>query len=459
MSEGKQYEFELKLSNDYYEAYLTIHNFGEKDFKVTPEEIIDFLKSKNVVFGIDLDVIDTICQNPLLANGRLIAKGISHCNGENGYITFNFDNENEKKPTMLANGNVDFKNLNIVHIAKKGDLLAEKTDPTEGVTGTTVTGKSIRQKPGKAVNFKMGKNVYVSEDGSKLYAAVDGTINFEDGKVSVIEVLDIRGDVGVKTGNINFVGKVVVFGNITTGYEVQCEELEVNGLIEQAKVNCSGNVTVSAGIQGNDVAEIYCGGNFKSSMINNCHLKVKGDILCDTIMHSTIICDGEIRAAGKKGLIVGGDVSARRAIRANTIGSEMGTSTSLKLGMDSTIIEEFKEINDQMKELRDQNTKLEQLMRLLTKNLQADPTNLDLKDKVDKLVPVRNQNTDALMQLQTRLMEYTEMMNQLGDAFVSANTLYSGVKIKIGNSYYNVKHELKGVKLIREEGHVVAIPN
>lgn len=459
MSDEKIYEFELKLSNDYYEAYLTIHGFGEKDFKVTPEEIIDFLKSKNVVFGIDLDVIDTICQNPLLANGRLIAKGISHVNGENGYITFNFDNENEKKPTMLANGNVDFKNLNIVHIAKKGDLLAEKTDPTEGITGTTVTGKSIRQKPGKAVNFKFGKNVTVSDDGSKLYSAVDGTINFDDGKVSVIEVLEIKGDVGVKTGNINFVGKVVVFGNVTTGYEIQCEELEVYGLIEQAKVNCSGNVTISAGIQGNDIAEVYCGGNFKSSMINNCHLKVKGDILCDTIMHAAIICDGEIRATGKKGLIVGGDISARRAIRANIIGSEMGTSTNIKLGLDSTIIDEFKEINDQMKDLRDQNTKLEQLMRLLTKNLQADPSNLDLKDKLDKLVPARNQNLESINQLQNKLMQYTEMMNQLGDAFVSANSLHAGVKVKIGNSYYNVKHELKGVKLVREEGHVVAIPN
>lgn len=460
MTDGaKQYEFELRLSSDYYEAYLTVHIFEEGEFKIMPEEIIDYLKSKNVVFGIDLDTVDTICQNPRFAADRLIAKGIPHVHGENGTITFNVDKDSEKKPTMLANGKVDFKSLNIVHIAKKGDVLAEKTNPTEGNAGTTVTGKIIKQKPGKAVNFKIGKNVSVSEDGLQIRSEVDGTIKLEDDKISVIEILEIRGDVGVKTGNIFFVGKVTVFGNVTTGYEIECEELEINGLVESAKIKTTGDINISIGVQGNDAAEIDCGGNLKAQLLNNCHLKVKGDINCDTIMHSVVICDGEIKAAGRKGLIVGGDISARRAIKANVIGSEMGTTTSLKLGLDSHLLDEFKEVNDQLKEAKDQGTKYEQLIRLLTRNVQNDPNNLEMKENLSKLIPLKETNNVLINELSVKHTNLMELMNHLGDASVVANVFYPGVKVKIGNSFYNVKYPMKQAKLQRENGQIVAVAN
>ena len=456
---GKEYEFEAKLSSDYYEAYLTINIFENADIKITPEEIIDFLKSKNIVFGIDLDNLDTVCQNPMLANGIVIAKGIPHVHGENGEITFYVDQDNTTKPTMLANGKVDFKHLNLVHVAKQGDLLAEKTLPTEGITGTTVTGKQIKQKPGKAVNFKVGKNVTVSEDGLKLYAGATGTIKIEDDKISIIEVLELKGDVGVKTGNVSFVGKVVVFGNLTTGYEIECDELEINGLVEAAKIKCKGDCTISVGIQGNDAADIECGGNLKAQIINNCHLKVKGDINCDTIMHSIVICDGEIRAAGRKGLIVGGDISARKAIRANTIGSEMGTTTSLKLGMDSALMDKYKALADELKEAKDQCTKLDQIVRLLTKNSQADPSNAEIRDNLNRMIPARDQSYLAMNEVQEQHNQLLELMNRLNDSLVTASMMYPGVKVKIGNSFYNVKDELKNLKLIRDSGQIVAIPN
>lgn len=456
---SKPYEFELRISNDYYEAFLTIHIFEDNDIKVSPEDIIDFLKSKNVVFGIDLDTMDTICQNPKLANDVSIAKGIPHIHGENAEITFFVEQGNVTKPTMLANGKVDFKNLNLVHVAQKDDVLAEKTEPTEGNSGTTVTGKIIKQKPGKAVNFKIGKNVKLSDDGLKIIATASGTIKIEDEKISIIEVLEIKGDVGVKTGNIIFNGKVVVFGNVTTGYEIECDELEINGLVESATLKCVGNITISIGIQGNDAAHVTCGGNLKAQILNNCHVKVKGDIQCDTIMHSIIVCDGEIRAAGRKGLIVGGDISARKAIRANTIGSEMGTTTSLKLGLDSQIMEQYKSILEQLKEAKDQSTKLEQLVRLLTKNVQADPNNKDMSDNLNRMIPARDQSYLALKDIQAQHDHMLGMMNHLSDSLVAASLIYPGVKIKIGNSFYNVKNELKNMKLIREGGQIVSIPN
>lgn len=455
----KPYDFELKISSDYYEARLTVVIYENEEVQITPAEVIDFLKSKNVVFGIDLDAIDTVCQNPALAANLVVATGIPHINGENGEVTLYIDSENTTKPTMLANGNVDFKNLNLVHISQKGDLLAEKTLPTEGTSGTTVTGKIIKQKPGKPVNFKVGKNLTVSEDGLKLFSAVTGTIKLDGDKISVIEVLEIRNDIGVKTGNIFFTGKVIIFGNVTTGYSVECDELEINGIVESANIKCNGNVTISIGVQGNDAANIYCGGNLKAQTLNNCHLTVKGDINCDTLMHSLVVCDGEIRAAGRKGMIVGGDISARRAIRANILGSEMGTTTSLKLGMDSALLDEYKALTEQLKEAREQCTKLDQLVRLLTKNVQAAPDNADMRDKLNQMTPARDNAYTQMQALADKNAVMLDLFNKMNDSFVTASTLYPGVKIKIGSNFYNAKDELKNVKLIKDGAQIVTIPN
>ncbi len=196
-------------------------------------------------------------------------------------------------------------------------MLAEKVDPTEGTPGLTVTGKNIKGKPGKIANFKFGKNVEVSEDGYQLIASTDGTIKMEGQRISIIEILEIRGDVGVKTGNVTFKGKILVTGNVVTGYTIECDgDVEVQGVVEGAKITATGDIIVGRGIQGQDEAVIECDGNLIGRFINNCHAKVKGNIEADAIMHSKIVCDGEIKVSGRKGLIVGGEIKAKDQISA-----------------------------------------------------------------------------------------------------------------------------------------------
>ncbi len=109
--------------------------------------------------GIDLDVVDSIAQNPENIQSVIVAKGKPHQNGRDGEIKYLVDIDKEAKPKMLEDGSVDFKEIDAFTTVKKGDVLAEKVDPTEGTPGLTVTGKNIKGKPGKIANFKFGKNV------------------------------------------------------------------------------------------------------------------------------------------------------------------------------------------------------------------------------------------------------------------------------------------------------------
>lgn len=451
------YEIVVKLASDYYSAYMTFNKYA-KDVVISKEEVLEELKAKNVTYGIDLDAIDYAVQNQSKVSDLLIAKGIQHKNGEPGEIVFKVKKENKVKPKMLANGNVDFKDLSLIQTTVVGQVLAEMKLPTDGVSGTTITGRGIGAKNGKAVVFKFGKNVVLSEDGLTLISDANGTILFEDEKVSIIELLEIKGDVGVKTGNIKFSGKVNINGNVTTGYSVECDDdLTITGIVEGATIICKGTVTIGAGVQGNDHADFTVKGDLISNFINNCKCVVNGNIETGTIMHSHIVCDGSIHIKGKRGLLVGGEVNARKEIVAKTVGSEMGTITKMRLGVDSQLIEEYQKITDELKESKESKKKVEQLSNLLKRQLAADPSNKTNKEMLDKTLKSKDQYNLEFRELTEQFMEINKFINELQDAKVTASVIFVGTRLRIGNSHYNVKHALKDVELKKDSGQIVAV--
>ncbi|MGB3367039.1 MAG: FapA family protein [Acidaminobacteraceae bacterium] len=451
------YEIAIKIASDYYSAFMSFNKYV-KDIVITKEAVLEAIKAKNISYGIDLDVIDYAVQNQSKVSDLLIAKGIKHENGSPGEVIFKVKKENKIKPKMLENGNVDFKELNLIQTTVAGQVLAEMKLPTDGISGTTVTNRTIGAKNGKAVVFKFGKNVVLSDDGLALIADANGTILFEDEKISIIELLEIKGDVGVKTGNIKFSGKVIVNGNVTTGYSVECDDdLTITGIVEGATIICNGTVTIGAGIQGNDNADLTVAGDLISNFINNCKCVVKGNIETGTIMHSNVVCDSSIHIKGKRGLLVGGEVNARKEIVAKIIGSEMGTITKMRLGVDSKLIEKYQSITDELKEAKEGKNKVEQLSNLLTRQLAADPSNQANKEMLEKTLKSKEQYNLEFRELTEQFMEINKFINELQDAKVTAALIFVGTRLRIGNSHYNVKHALKSVELKKDSGQIVAV--
>lgn len=449
------YEINVNLSNDYYQAFITLHVF-EADITVTKDKLMSALSKKNISFGIIPDALDMIIKYPRSAENILVAKGIPHVNGLDGEITYLFDIAMKSHPTVNPDGTVDFKSMNFLQPAYKDDILATRTMPTEGSMGTTVTGKSIRPKPGKIKNFKIGKGVMQSPDGLSIVADINGSIEFESEKVAVIQLLEIRDDVGVKTGNIEFQGKIIVNGNVTTGYSITSEdEIIINGIIEGATIQTLGNLYINGGVQGHDQAKLTIGGNIVSKFINNANVFCSGNIECDAIMHSDIVCDGSIILRGKKGLLVGGDISVRYDIEAKTIGSEMGTMTKLRLGVDSKVMDAYQASLEELKELKDTIVKLSQASRLLSKQFEQ-TRNPEIKAMLNKTEVSRTDYTRQMQESSLKLKEVTELIETLKSSKVKSDEIYPGVKIRIGNSFYNVKSVTHRSIIKRDEADIRA---
>ncbi|MBN2797009.1 MAG: DUF342 domain-containing protein [Clostridia bacterium] len=451
----KPYKLIVRISNDYYHAYVTVVA-EHYNFRISKDEVIKTLKEKNINFGLNPNAIDFIVNNPEKAESVEVATGIMHEHGIDSKLIYEVDITSDLKPKENEDGSVDFKSTNFVHTVKKGQVLARKTEATSGKNGTTVTGMTIKAREGKLVNFKFGKNVELSPDGMSIYAICDGSVKMDGVKISIIEVLEIFSDVGIKTGNISFTGRIIIRGNVTSGFKVETKDsIEIYGVVESSELLAGGDIIISGGVQGNDDCLIRAGGDVRSNYFNNCKVIAGGSIFTDSIMHSEIVCDDSITAQGKKGLILGGSCISRHHIIAKTIGTEIGTITKLQLGITNEIMTEFQDLAEKVKDYKSNVSKLKKAVEILTKQKQIKPDD----DKINEMfISSQAALKDYSEKLAVTLDDFkrvNELIEQLKDVYVKGETIYAGVRVKIGNSHYNVKSVVSMVKIIKDHGEIV----
>lgn len=457
MSEAtkKPYKLYVKISSDYYHAFITV-DADHYDFRLTKEEIIETLKVKKVTFGLNPNAIDFIIKNPEKAENVEVATGIMHEHGVDSKIIYEVETSTDLKPKEHDDGTVDFKDTNYVTTVRKGDVLARKTPATPGKNGTTVTGMNIKAKDGKLANFKFGKNITQSEDQMTITASCDGTIRMDGIKISIIEVLEIFSDVGIKTGNVSFSGRIVIRGNVTSGFKVETQDsIEIYGVVESAEILAGKDIIISGGVQGNDDCLIRAGGDIKSNYFNNCKVISGGSIVTDSMMHCDVVADDSITAKGRKGLILGGSYISRHHIVAKTIGTDIGTITKLQLGITNEIMTEFQDLAAKIKDYKGNISKLKKAVDILTKQKKVKPDD----EKIQEMYKSSKASLDNYnMNLKTAMVDFkhiNELIEQLKDVYVKSETIHPGVRVKIGNSHYNVKTEVVRAKIIKDHGDIL----
>ena len=245
----------------------------------TKEEILKELSGRRIVFGIDEEAIERGLEH---GTQTVIAKGKPPEAGRDAKIIRKFNAEQKGKIAEDKYGRVDYKNLNLFLLARKGDVLAERVPHTMGVEGTNVFGDTIKPKPGKPKPVPAGKNTEI-QDENFVVATIDGQIVEANNKFSVDPRLEIKGDIGVGTGNIDFIGiggigmSGIAQIMIKKGYKVSGSDLKKSNLTENLE---------AIG------AKIYY--NHNESNIDG----------ADTVVYSTAISENniEVQAAQKAGI-------------------------------------------------------------------------------------------------------------------------------------------------------------
>ncbi len=453
------YTLKLVVTKDYMKAYLEISLDTDEipDKNLTTEEIENFLKEKEIVYGVHKNVIQDMIDSRIYQKSVLIAEADMPQKGEDGYIQYTHRMKNSISLNQDDKGNINFKELGWFIQVSKGDVLAEKIPPTTGKGGKNLKNEEISAVPGKEAVFKYGKNVEENEEKTILKSAKDGRLEYAGDKLQVNDVLTIKGSVDTSTGNIHFGGDIVINGDIKTGFEVECiGSLEVNGVIEAANITVGRDLVVKGGIQGNAKTSIKVNGSTICRFIENACVFSEKDIITDFVVHSNISCGSNLIVKGKKGLIVGGELKVKNEVNAQVVGSYMGTKTLIEIGLDPTQKNKLDAYRDELhscqKKLKDLQPTIETGKQLLQRGL------MDNIKKISfvKMLEDYNKTAQNINIIETEIQKIEKQLSEIRYGVMQVkDKVYPGVKITIGRYSRYIKDEIGASKFYVQDGDIM----
>ncbi len=445
----------VSLSKDLMEAYVFVTSpiLGAD---ITESAIMENLKESGVLEGVKHDVIKKLVREKIYDSDVLVAVGIYPQPGQDSELQYHFDVTTDRKVKIDAEGKIDFRELSLIKNVCKGEKLVTLIPDTQGVPGKNVQGTEVSARDGKKLALPRGKNVEVTEDGIYLISAIDGEVKVLDGKVSVFKIYEVPSNVDNSTGNIHFVGKVSVKGNVITGFEIEAEgDVEVYGVVEGAKIVSKGNIILHRGIQGMNKGELYCDGDLIAKFIENSKIEVKGNIHSDAIMHSQVTCGKKLEVMGKKGLLVGGTIKVGEEVKAKVIGSPMATVTEIEVGINPELRKRYDSVKAEQKQAQENLDKTTQAVDLLSKISQKTELPEDKKILLSKSIQLKLQLQHKIEQLQKEMKELEQSFEDATRGKIKAmDVVYPGTRITIGSSMMYVKDPYKFVTFYRANAEV-----
>ena len=453
----------VDVTADEMKAYITVSPPGLGGCDISQDGYLAALRNNNVVFGMNEEALGHFVDQPVYKEPFLAAEGIRPNHGSDSYIKYNFASDQPKINFREAsNGRIDFKELNIIQNVVKDQPLAVKIPAEQGIDGKTITGKIIPAQDGKDLAMPLGKNVRAGEDGVTIIADMNGQVIVTNGNINVEPVYTVQGNVGVKTGNIIFLGTVFITGNVEEGFSVKAAgNIEIKGTVERAELDAEGDIIVHQGIAGKGDNTIRSGRSIWARFIENAQVEAGNMVVVsDGIINSSVDAFRKIICQGKRASIVGGQLRATEEINAKSIGSPTsGTETVCEVGFDPKSKQRLEILEDQNNHIDKQ---LEELQLDIQTLINTKKQRMSLpEDKEAHLEDLMNKRQELNEDLQKNKDEMERLHNFLrnleGRGKISAfEKVFPGVRIVIRDAKEEIKTDYKSVTFILENGLIRA---
>ncbi|MCL2030863.1 MAG: FapA family protein, partial [Oscillospiraceae bacterium] len=428
---------------------------------ITPVMLRDAVAKAGVTYGIREVVMSRQEEAPVYDSPVIFARAKEPVNGIDGRLEYHFTTELEKRPQLRPDGTVDYKELGALPNVRKGDRLVTMFPGTPGEAGTDVLGSNIPPKPGKTPRLLAGKNTIIDDTGTAMLANLDGqVIRDATGRVSVQNTYTVERDVDISTGNITFVGHVVVLGNVRSGFTIRAEgNVTVRGCVEGGSIYAAGSVVISDGFIGNEKSEIVSGGSLQCKHIHHGRVSVDGDLETDRLYHSHIRCGGSVRMIGRS-TIIGGTLHARHEVDVRDAGSRMaGFETLIEAGSDPSISVRVKAIPAEEQQLTKRLNELTRVADIMTQLKERGRLDAGRREEYNRVLftlqAMRQQHADLTSEKEGLM----EQMQSLGYGNVIIHgTAYPGVHIVIGPESSRIQTMTSATKFFRTDAGIEMAP-
>ncbi|MDX9800195.1 MAG: FapA family protein [Spirochaetia bacterium] len=447
----------LKIEENDMKAYITVTPPGQGGSDLGKDTVLSFLKNNMVIYGVDEQKLEDFLDHPEYGTRFLVAEGSYPVHGNDAKIVYNFNTEATPSFLKEKNGRIDFRDKNLVQNVVEGQVLAEKTPAEKGRKGRTVTGKTLEAKDGADKEILVGNNTVLSRDGLKATSACNGQVLLVNERITVENVYIVEGDVNLSTGNIHFLGTVLVKGNVEDGFSVKATgNIEVLGNVGKCNLDAVGNILVHQGINCRGEGLVKAGKGVVAKFIQNSNVEA-GEMIfvSDGIINSYVDSNSRIICKGKRATIVGGKLRATEEISAKTFGSLAVGSTEIEVGFDPKSkerlleLEKAKEPLDKELDEIDRNlVTLENLKKKLRDKFPEDKQ--QMLDEITARIEEINAELEAIAAENEEIYKHIHSLKSVGRVSASA-TVYPGVKITIKDARLEVKNELKRLTFVNED--------
>lgn len=269
--EAKRY-MNLRISLDKIEAYIDItykaniiykikdtcaktSNLLEVDIKekimppkFTELEIKNEILNHNIKYGIlKMNIIK--CAKTYEVSETLIAKGKENIESIDDRMDIKYDVQTDQNNIDNENQQViDYKAIGTVAGVEEGQVLAILYPGKNGEDGIDITGTKILTKVPKKIVLNVGEGCRI-EDKCTVIATSEGRPSSRGSTFFVYKTHKIDGDVELKTGNIQFVGDVIISGNVREGMKVEAgNSILVRNNVAQAEIIASGDIVIKGNV-------------------------------------------------------------------------------------------------------------------------------------------------------------------------------------------------------------------
>ncbi len=447
----------VDITDQEMKAYVTLTPPGPGGSDLSKGALLAFLRNNRIIYGVNEDTLQDVEDRPRYHEAVLVAEGTKPQNGRDAYVQFNF--ETDKSTYRLkeaADGKVNFKELDLIQNVVAGQPLARKVPPEVGKTGRTVTGKVIPARNGKDIPLPLGRNVHMAEDGATLIADINGQVTYIAGRINVEEIYTVAGDVNLKTGNVMFLGTVIVQGNVDDGFVVKASgNIEVRGGVGKSEVVAEGDVVVHQGVTGKSGCIINAGKSVWAKFIENATVESgENVIVSDGLINCTVTANRKIICQGKRAAILGGVYRACEEIYAKTLGSPVGgAETIVEVGYDPKAKEKLDQLQAQAYQLKRQVEELDK--NIATLNAIKKQRKVLPEDKEAILQDNLMRRDDLIVELRALAKEIESIQSYLNGLktrgrISASGRVYPGVVLAIKDVRENVKNEQKAMTFYLE---------
>lgn len=468
----------LNVSDDQVTAKLTLvpPPLEERErIDLNMDDVQRLIEEHGIVFGLNEDrmaeVDDVLVR---IREGEQtdpveieIAHGIEVQNGQDTRHEFFFDvaggGRGRPRVAETQDGRVDHFAVKDIGNTTRGKLVARRIPATKGIPGKSIRGEEIPATDGGPGAVAVGRGVeHALGNPDMLVAAVDGQVKFVNNTLEVLALYEVEGDVDVSTGSIDFIGSVVVRGNVQPGLKVIAkEDVTVEGVVDDGEIHSDGSVIVKGGVLGQGgKAKIVAGGSVDAKYFRNATVEARGAVTAsEGVLHCKVTAYS-VKLTGKRGQIVGGEIVAESEISANTIGSNtMATPTLLTVGESLARRNAINELTATVRRLEEDLDKSKKGLAVLKQQQEKGGVlSGEKKGLLAKLTRAQFKIVEELKPAQEKLQqivsEEEEQRKHIQAKISALGTIFPGVKVAIRNAKKHIVEEMRYCTLTEKGSEV-----